>query len=123
MEIEMLLQDALHEATAKFKENVKVLNDNINGKSDKFLQDVGEQSSTFSGLLKDAGIIEQDQFMRQIEQQGDDEQHDDSEEFNMKLDIFGSKEDLNQYLDNYKEFLDLKINGCYKKIISAIKSD
>ena len=62
MEIEMLLQDALADATQKFKDKIKEFNNEIVKKTNDFTTFVNEQCSIFHEALKTVTLAEQIAF-------------------------------------------------------------
>ena len=58
MDIEMLLQEALNEATGKFQDEIKRLNSELKTKTMDFIKDVTNEFESFSVNLKNAALNE-----------------------------------------------------------------
>ena len=123
MEIEMLLQDALQDATLKFRDKIKDFNSEINKKTQDFIANVQEQCAIFHESIKTQAIQEQIQFTALFEAEDVDAPDQEDEEFNMKLDLFGDKDVLVGSLDTYKEFMESRIGQCEKNIRSSITKE
>ena len=106
MEIEMLLQEALNEATGKFVDEIKRLNSELRTKTMDFIKDVSNEFETFSLNLKTAALNEQEAFEKIVENM--DQVSQDSD-FNEKLEVVGEREPLVQWLEQSKEFFDNKL--------------
>jgi len=107
MNIEMLLQEALSEATGKFVDAIKGLNSELRTKTMDFVtKDVANEFETFSINLKNAALNEQEAFEKLVENM--DQASQDSE-FNNKLEVVGEREPLVQWLEQSKEFFDNKL--------------
>ena len=91
MEIEMLLQEALNEATGKFTDEVKRLNSELRTKTMDFIKDVQAEYETFSINLKSGALNEQEAFEKLVENMENESQ---SSEFNTKLEVVGDRDQL-----------------------------
>lgn len=91
MEIEMLLQEALHTSVGAFKEKVTAINGEMRQKTIDYVKFVTEQSETFSEKLRELAIKEQALFEEKIENEDPPE---DDEEFDAQLNLLSDKESL-----------------------------
>jgi len=104
MEIEMLLQEALNDATGKFVDEVKRLNAELRTKTMDFItKDVANEVDIYSNNLRTAALNEQEAFEKQIENM---ENISQDSEFNAKLEVVGEREPLIAWLEQSKEFFD-----------------
>ena len=67
MEIEMLLQEALNDATGKFVDEVKRLNSELRTKTMDYIKEVANELDIYSNNLRTAALNEQEAFEKQIE--------------------------------------------------------
>lgn len=67
MEIEMLLQEALNEATGKFTDEVKRLNTDLKAKTMDYIKEVAAEYETFSISLRNAALLENEAFEKMYE--------------------------------------------------------
>ena len=67
MEIEMLLQEALNEATGKFVDEVKRLNSDLRTKTMDYIKEVANELDVFSNSLRTCALNEQEAFEKLIE--------------------------------------------------------
>lgn len=120
MEIEMLLQEALNEATGKFVDEIKRLNSELRTKTMDFIKDVSNEFETFSLNLKTAALNEQEAFEKIVENM--DQVSQDSD-FNEKLEVVGEREPLVQWLEQSKEFFDNKLQDQERTINKKITEE
>jgi hypothetical protein len=117
MDIEMLLQDALVEATNKFKQYTKDFNDKINEKTNILVnQQLLSASEEFFGDLKTHGLSAQETFLKWFDETYADGDVPDNDDLNNKIDLLTEKESIQGYLDTFKDHLDSGIAKCEKDI-------
>ena len=91
MEIEMLLQEALSDATGKFQDEIKRINGELKTKTMDYIKDIQNEYEVFSISLKTNALIEQEQFEKLVENMENESQ---SSEFNVKLEVVGDRDQL-----------------------------
>jgi|TARA_B110001450_G_C17371069_1_gene379689 hypothetical protein len=96
MDIEMLLQDSLNEATAKFTDEIKRLNSDLKAKTMDYIKEVMNEFDIYSTNLRNAALNEQEAFEKQIENM---ENISQDSEFNAKLEVVGEREPLIAWLE------------------------
>jgi transcriptional regulator of heat shock response len=119
MEIEMLLQDALHTSVQTFKDMVNGVINDMKQKTIAFTSFVQEQSVIFGEKLTELAITEQAKFGEKIDLM-DGNYPEDDEEFDMMLELLGDKDQLMQWVDTSKEFFDKEIGKKEAQITKAI---
>ena len=123
MEIEMLLQDALGEATGKFRDKVIALNSAMKSCNMDYIKFVLEQAETFHTSLKNHALLEQAQFEAEINEDNFEMPDENDKEFNARIEIMGSKEDCVTFLDQYKEYMDNQLGEIERKVNKAITEE
>ena len=112
MDIEMLLQDALHTAMNSFKDQTHGINAQLKAKTKEFIDFVLDQANEFNKEFFPYAMKEQGDFIEDFnakQERGDN--FDDDEEFNDKLLILGEKDDLIQMLEQSKDFIEKEISA------------
>ena len=111
MEIEMLLQDALKDATDKFFDTISKQNVEIQKLTTEFTTNVINHSTIFNDNLKVSALIDQTQFEQLVaEYDRTGTTPVDDPEFEMRCDLF-DKEFLVAQLDSTKDFMEQKIQN------------
>ena len=120
MEIEMLLQEALSQATGVFTDEVKRLNSDLKTKTMDYIKEVGGEYENFSVNLKNGALIEQEQFEKLVENMENESQ---SSEFNTKLEVVGDRDILIQWLEASKEFFDQRLAEKERHVTKSIMAE
>ena len=120
MEIEMLLQEALNEATGKFVDEVKRLNSELRTKTMDYIKEVANELDIYSNNLRTAALNEQEAFEKQIENM---ENISQDSEFNAKLEVVGEREPLIAWLEQSKEFFDNQLADKERQINKKITEE
>ena len=123
MEIEMLLQSALQEGVVAFQDKIRTINQSMKEKTFNFIKEVSEQSETFNENLKVHANAEQITFEERFQAMGDNVPGESDEEFNAQLELLSEKEGLDAILEQFKEFMELQIQGKDNLITKAIATD
>lgn len=92
MEIEMLLQDALHTAVVDFKDKANDVTKIMKDKTSEFIKFVLANFEDFKGQFTIYAYNEQTVFEAKLSSEGAPEEED--EEFDMLLEILGEKDPL-----------------------------
>jgi allophanate hydrolase subunit 1 len=120
MEIEMLLQEALNQATGQFTDEVKRLNSELRTKTMDYIKEVGTEYENFTVSLKNGALIEQEQFEKLVENMENESQ---SSEFNVKLEVVGDRDILIQWLEASKEFFEGQLAEKERYITKSIMAE
>ena len=123
MDLEMHLQDALHESTNKFRDMVMEKNKAMKEKSIDYIKQVLEQADIFHTQLKNSALIEQAAFDLDLNDENYQEPDKDDVEYYAKFDILVDKEELIAFLDAYKDFMELKLNEKEKFVTRGIEDE
>jgi hypothetical protein len=127
MDIEMLLQDALSEATGIFKAKFDEYNKRIIEKTKNLYQSqLQTQTDEFSDELKTHGLAAQEPFMNWFSEtylNNGNEDVPESPRLMAKMLVLDEKETTMQFLDTFKSHLDMGITRVEKDIKQKITDE
>lgn len=112
MEIEMILQDALHTAFTAFKDMTQAITNQQKEKIMDFIKKVQDAADEFNKEFFPYACKEQIDFIEEFtaKQERGEAFDDEGDDFNDKLVVLGEKDDLIQMLEQSKDFIEKKIN-------------
>ena len=106
----MLLQDALQTALINFKEKTHDITKALKDRTNEHIKFIIEQADDFQKQFFVYAVEEQAKFEEfLVAQQANNAEIDDDDEFNMKLEVMGDKDDTMQMLEDSKEFIEKAI--------------
>mmetsp|Transcript_17135 Transcript_17135/g.26493 ORF Transcript_17135/g.26493 Transcript_17135/m.26493 type:complete len:172 (+) Transcript_17135:1124-1639(+) len=109
MNIEMLLQDALHGASDTFKDKVRAINSDMKNKTIEFIKFVNNQSVEFHDNLKIHAQEEHTKVLAMFQLDENLLDQDMEEEQRTLYEILLDIEELNPMLERFREFMEAEI--------------